>query len=507
MSGSVNTRRERESSELSGKVQTILKMDLSEERPDFESPSTRDHLSFSVDRILAPDFGPRKDQRTSATIQSCFNSFLWAEENPSFRTLLKYGLGKSSECLSIFRYAHSPFSPEEENSLYVNVHSPTLQCTKDCCSPRTYLKVETDSSSVSNDSNNVVQSLFVPCPKDLEEYNTGLMSLKADIIKLKRSHDHIQNPDSVPENNKAISQYAVPCANASASSPESLASDGGKDFRLSPNSISSPSSKKDIKKLVATFESGIYSGSTSGARFEPVASRTHGLTFPAPQDNPKESSSMKEEKRTLQLCKERQNKDQNDDRCSPNESRCSIFPDTKSPVKGSDLNQPQMKESEITNCENKSPSPISSPKEPFLKPTSPTGIKRKSPLLEQMKPDVKSDVHLTGDEAWPIGGSSVRALVLLKTCRIDGLMPVKSVVPQIPHVDVGCEIRVGTCVSQALGPFRTPPRWVYPTGSERLIDVLYSLRFGASHGKTVQYEISTAYHPQPRILSESGALV
>ncbi|GFY79589.1 uncharacterized protein TNIN_236621 [Trichonephila inaurata madagascariensis] len=44
--------------------------------------------------------------------------------------------------------------------------------------------------------------------------------------------------------------------------------------------------------------------------------------------------------------------------------------------------------------------------------------------------------------------------------------------------------------------------------SERQIDVLHSLEFSASYGKTVQYEISTAYHPQPRILSsESGALV
>ncbi|GFY53517.1 SWIM-type domain-containing protein [Trichonephila inaurata madagascariensis] len=44
--------------------------------------------------------------------------------------------------------------------------------------------------------------------------------------------------------------------------------------------------------------------------------------------------------------------------------------------------------------------------------------------------------------------------------------------------------------------------------SERLIDVLYSLGFAALYGKTVQYEISIAYHPQPRILSsESGALV
>ncbi|GFY73095.1 uncharacterized protein TNIN_365971 [Trichonephila inaurata madagascariensis] len=35
-----------------------------------------------------------------------------------------------------------------------------------------------------------------------------------------------------------------------------------------------------------------------------------------------------------------------------------------------------------------------------------------------------------------------------------------------------------------------------------------SLVFAASYGKTVQYEISIAYHPQPRILSsESGALV
>ncbi|GFX41446.1 uncharacterized protein TNCV_3489871 [Trichonephila clavipes] len=46
------------------------------------------------------------------------------------------------------------------------------------------------------------------------------------------------------------------------------------------------------------------------------------------------------------------------------------------------------------------------------------------------------------------------------------------------------------------------------TGSERLIDVLYIFGFAASYRKTVQYEISTAYHPQPRILSsESGVLV
>ncbi|GFY61627.1 uncharacterized protein TNIN_202711 [Trichonephila inaurata madagascariensis] len=45
-------------------------------------------------------------------------------------------------------------------------------------------------------------------------------------------------------------------------------------------------------------------------------------------------------------------------------------------------------------------------------------------------------------------------------------------------------------------------------GSKRLIDVLYSLGFAASYGKTEQYEISTSYHPQTRILSsESGALV
>ncbi|GFY47688.1 uncharacterized protein TNIN_428241 [Trichonephila inaurata madagascariensis] len=44
--------------------------------------------------------------------------------------------------------------------------------------------------------------------------------------------------------------------------------------------------------------------------------------------------------------------------------------------------------------------------------------------------------------------------------------------------------------------------------SERLMDVLHSLGFAASYGKTVQYEILTAYHPQSRILSsESGALV
>ncbi|GFS60146.1 uncharacterized protein TNIN_33901 [Trichonephila inaurata madagascariensis] len=45
-------------------------------------------------------------------------------------------------------------------------------------------------------------------------------------------------------------------------------------------------------------------------------------------------------------------------------------------------------------------------------------------------------------------------------------------------------------------------------GSERLIDMLHSLGFVASYGNTVQFEISTAYHPQPRILSsDSGALV
>ncbi|GFX07239.1 uncharacterized protein TNCV_2972161 [Trichonephila clavipes] len=43
-------------------------------------------------------------------------------------------------------------------------------------------------------------------------------------------------------------------------------------------------------------------------------------------------------------------------------------------------------------------------------------------------------------------------------------------------------------------------------GSERQIDVLYSLGFESSYGKTVQYEISTAYHPQPRILSSESAL-
>ncbi|GFY46329.1 uncharacterized protein TNIN_275581 [Trichonephila inaurata madagascariensis] len=44
--------------------------------------------------------------------------------------------------------------------------------------------------------------------------------------------------------------------------------------------------------------------------------------------------------------------------------------------------------------------------------------------------------------------------------------------------------------------------------SERLIDMLYSLGFAASYGKTVQYEISTAYHPQPRILSsKSGGAI
>ncbi|GFX15136.1 uncharacterized protein TNCV_2480501 [Trichonephila clavipes] len=45
-------------------------------------------------------------------------------------------------------------------------------------------------------------------------------------------------------------------------------------------------------------------------------------------------------------------------------------------------------------------------------------------------------------------------------------------------------------------------------GYKRLIDVLYSLRFAASYGNTIQYEISAAYHPQPRILSlESDVLV
>ncbi|GFR27891.1 hypothetical protein TNCT_575921 [Trichonephila clavata] len=401
MSESVNTRSERESSGILGKVQTILKMNLSEERPDLESPSTRDHLSFSVDRILAPDFGPRKDQRSVATIQSCFDPFLWAEENSSFHTLLKYGLSKSSECLSIFRYAHSPFSPEEK-SLYVNVHSPTLQCTKECCSPSTSLKVETDSSSVSSDSNNLVHSLFVPCPKDIEEYQAGLMTIKADIIKLKRSSENFQNLDSIPEMNKDTSPYAISCVKGSAASPGNLPSDGGKVFKQIPISTSSPSSKKDIKKFVPALENSIYSSPKSDTRFDTLASHAHVLTFSPPQGNQNESSSMKEEKRTLQLCKERHNKDQDNDRCLQNESSCSIFSDTKSPMKGSDLNPSQMKESEITNCENKSPSPISSPKTPFLKPASPTGIKRKSPSLEQLKPDVKSDINLTGDDAWPV---------------------------------------------------------------------------------------------------------
>ncbi|GFU68328.1 hypothetical protein TNCV_834551 [Trichonephila clavipes] len=40
------------------------------------------------------------------------------------------------------------------------------------------------------------------------------------------------------------------------------------------------------------------------------------------------------------------------------------------------------------------------------------------------------------------------------------------------------------------------------------MDVLYSAEFVASYGNTVQFEISTAYHPQPRIFSsESAALV
>ncbi|CAH0555189.1 unnamed protein product [Brassicogethes aeneus] len=45
-------------------------------------------------------------------------------------------------------------------------------------------------------------------------------------------------------------------------------------------------------------------------------------------------------------------------------------------------------------------------------------------------------------------------------------------------------------------------------GSKRLLDVLSSLGFAATYCNTVQYEISTIYHPQPHILSsESGALV
>ncbi|GFY31767.1 uncharacterized protein TNCV_4200761 [Trichonephila clavipes] len=43
---------------------------------------------------------------------------------------------------------------------------------------------------------------------------------------------------------------------------------------------------------------------------------------------------------------------------------------------------------------------------------------------------------------------------------------------------------------------------------KQIRDVLTCLGFAASYGKTVQYETSTAYHPQPRILSsESGALI
>ncbi|GFY49085.1 uncharacterized protein TNIN_462621 [Trichonephila inaurata madagascariensis] len=47
----------------------------------------------------------------------------------------------------------------------------------------------------------------------------------------------------------------------------------------------------------------------------------------------------------------------------------------------------------------------------------------------------------------------------------------------------------------------------YPPLSKMLIkENQESLVFAASYGKTVQYEISIAYHPQPRILSsESGA--
>ncbi|GFS57167.1 uncharacterized protein TNIN_183451 [Trichonephila inaurata madagascariensis] len=44
-------------------------------------------------------------------------------------------------------------------------------------------------------------------------------------------------------------------------------------------------------------------------------------------------------------------------------------------------------------------------------------------------------------------------------------------------------------------------------GSERLIDVPYSLGFAASYGKTLQNEILTTHHLQRRILSsESGTL-
>ncbi|GFY77410.1 uncharacterized protein TNIN_380131 [Trichonephila inaurata madagascariensis] len=49
---------------------------------------------------------------------------------------------------------------------------------------------------------------------------------------------------------------------------------------------------------------------------------------------------------------------------------------------------------------------------------------------------------------------------------------------------------------------------VFLHGSERLIDVLYNLKFAASYGNTVQYEISKAYHPQSCIVSsELGSLV
>ncbi|CAH2086035.1 unnamed protein product [Euphydryas editha] len=45
-------------------------------------------------------------------------------------------------------------------------------------------------------------------------------------------------------------------------------------------------------------------------------------------------------------------------------------------------------------------------------------------------------------------------------------------------------------------------------GSKKLLDVLSSLGFAASYSNTIQYEVSSVYHPQPRILpSESGALV
>ncbi|GFU09757.1 hypothetical protein NPIL_344711 [Nephila pilipes] len=408
MSESVNTTSSKwKSSGISGNEQTILKMDLSEERPNCESPATRDRLTFSIDRILSPDFGQRINQRSTIAKQSCLDPSFWPEANAYLCNYLKCRFSKSNEYLSFFRCANSPPYPEEGKQLFVNVHSPPLPCTKEDYSPSSCLNPEIGfySSSISgivpNVSNNRVQSPL--SPKDLKEYQAGSITPKADVFKLHRSLERFHSPEVVPENSKDISQYAIANLNDSILSLDKLQmkadEDDDKDFKQNSTNIFPPSPKKDTGKLMSTLENSIFSSPSPDANRR-NEQKTYNSTFSTSQDNQDESSTKEEAKGTFERSGESQNKHQSSDRCSLNESRCLVSPDTKPSVKGIGSSHPQLKESEIINCENKSPSPNGSPSAAFPKSTS--SSKGKSPLLEQLKPDVKSDMCLTGDDAWPV---------------------------------------------------------------------------------------------------------